>query len=56
MVGFAAIVGFVANDLRRRRLERRRFTFAAVVSAAGREAAEWRFLDGEPKLAAELSR
>lgn len=55
-VGFAAIVGFVANDLRRRRLERRHFTLAAVVSAAGREAAEWRFLDGEPELAAELSR
>ncbi len=54
-VGFAAIVGFVANDLRRRRLERRRFTFAAVISAAGREAAEWRFLDGKPELAAELS-
>ncbi len=55
-VGFAAIVGFVANDLRRRRLERRHFTNAAVVSAAGREAAELRFLDGEPELAAELSR
>ncbi len=55
-VGFAAIVGFVANDLRRRRLERRHFTLAAVVSAAGREAAERRFLDGEPELAAELSR
>ena len=55
-VGVAAIVGFVANDLRRRWLERRHFTLAAVVSAAGREAAEWRFLDGEPALAAELSR
>ncbi len=55
-VGFAAIVGFVANDLRRRALERRRFTFAAVVSAGGLEDAERRFLDGEPELAAELSR
>ncbi len=55
-VGFAAVVGFVANDLRRRALKRRRFTLAAVVSAAGREAAERRFLDGEPELAAELSR
>ncbi len=55
-VGFAAIVGFVANDLRRRRLERRHFTRAGVVSGAGREAAERRFLDGEPELAAELSR
>lgn len=55
-VGFAVIVGFVANDLRRRRLARRHFTLAAVVSGAGREAAEWRFLDGEPALAAELSR
>ncbi|MCH7958416.1 MAG: DUF2628 domain-containing protein [Proteobacteria bacterium] len=55
-VGLAAIVGFVANDLRRRRLARRHFTLAAVVSGAGREAAEWRFLDGEPALAAELSR
>ncbi len=55
-VGFVAIVGFVANDLRRRRLERRHYALAAVVSAAGREAAEWRFLDGEPALAAELSR
>ncbi len=55
-VGFAAIVGFDATDLRRRTLERRHFTNAAVVSAAGREAAELRFLDGEPELAAELSR
>ncbi len=55
-VGFVAIVGFVANDLRRRRLERRRFTLAAVVSGAGREAAELRFLDGEPESAAELGR
>ncbi len=55
-VGFAAIVGFVANDLRRRALERRHFTLAAVVSGARREAAEGRFLDGEPELAAELSR
>lgn len=55
-VGFAAIVGFVANDLRRRGLERRHFTLAAVVAAAGREAAERRFLDGEPALAVELSR
>ncbi len=55
-VGLAAIVGFVANDLRRRALKRRRFTLAAVVSAASREAAERRFLDGEPELAAELSR
>ncbi len=55
-VGFAVIVGFVANDLRRRALERRRFTFAAVVSAGGVEDAERRFLDGEPELAAELSR
>ena len=55
-VGFAAIVGFVANDLRRRRLARRHFTHAAVISGAGREAAEGRFLDGEPALAAELCR
>ncbi len=55
-VGVAAIVDFVANDLRRRWLERRHFTLAAVVSAAGRAAAEWRFLDGEPELAAKLGR
>ncbi len=55
-VGVVAIVGFVANDLRRRGLERRHYALAAVVSAAGREAAEWRFIDGEQKLAAELSR
>ncbi len=55
-VGFAVIVGFVANDLRCRRLARRHFIPAAVVLAAGRDAAEWRFLDGETDLSAELRR
>lgn len=47
-LGFAAAVGFVANDLRRWTLERRGFTVEAVVCGQSIEEAERRFLDGSP--------
>jgi len=55
-LGFTVIVGFVANDVRRRALERRQFTFAAVVAGADRAAAERRLLEENPELVAELGR
>ncbi len=54
-VGFAAIVGFVANDLKRWTLRRQGFVEVAVVIADGRDAAERRFYDHNPQLAAELA-
>lgn len=47
-LGFAAAVGFVANDLRRWTLERQGFTVEAVVCGQSIEEAERRFLDGSP--------
>jgi hypothetical protein len=47
--GFAAIVGFVANDLRRWSLERRGFIFSEVVSGADRDTAARNYLVGLPK-------
>jgi hypothetical protein len=41
--GYALIVGFSANDLRRRSLVRRGYVFAGVVAAPGLTAAEQRF-------------
>ena len=54
-VGFAAIVGFVANDLKRWTLRRQGFVEVAGVIADGRVAAERRFYDQNPQLAAELA-
>ena len=54
-LGFAVIVGFVANDLKRWTLRRHGFGEAAVVIAGDRDAAERRFYDRNPRLAAELA-
>ncbi|MCP5370434.1 MAG: DUF2628 domain-containing protein [Hyphomicrobiales bacterium] len=43
-LAIAAVFGFLANDLRRRKLERRGFHLDDVVVADGVEDAEWRFL------------
>ncbi len=51
--GFAVIVGFVANDLRRWFLERRGFLFSEVVSGADQDAAARNYLDDLPSLARE---
>ena len=54
-VGFAVIVGFVANDLKRWTLRRQGFVEVAVVTAESRDAAERRFYDHNPQLAADLA-
>ncbi len=54
-LGFAAIIGFVANDLKRWTLRRQGFAEVAVVTAEGMEAAERRFYDHNPQLAADLA-
>ena len=53
-VGLAAIVGTVANDLYRRKLDKRGFLLAGVVAADDADAALRRFLDGDPALAREV--
>jgi len=54
-VGFAVVVGFVANDLKRWTLRRQGFAEVAVVFADDRDAAERRFYDHNPELAADLA-
>ena len=54
-IGLAAVAGFIANDLRGWTLRRRGFVIAAVVVGKDRDAAEQRFLEGEPALAAEMA-
>ena len=54
-LGFAVIVGLVANDLKRWTLRRQGFVEVAVVIAGDRDAAERRFYDHNPQLAAELA-
>jgi hypothetical protein len=54
-VGFAVVVGFVANDLKRWMLRRQGFAEVAVVLADDRDAAERRFYDHNPELAADLA-
>jgi hypothetical protein len=53
-VGLAAIVGTVANDFYRRKLDKRGFLLAGVVAADDADAALRRFLDGDPALAREV--
>ena len=45
-IGLHAVIGFVANDLRRRTLHRRGYTEICVVTGANLVAAETRFLEG----------
>ncbi len=54
--GIAVVIGFVANDLRRWSMSRAGFVHVAVVGGEERDAAERRFLDNAPELAAELQR
>ena len=53
-LGLAAIVGYLGNDLRRRRLDRQGFALADVSSGDDADAALRRYLDAEPALAADL--
>lgn len=53
-IGFAAVVGVVANDLRRWTLAHRGWDDAGDVLARDATGAEHRFLDSQPALAAEL--
>ncbi len=53
-LGLAAIVGYLGNDLRRRRLERLGYALADVSSGDDADAALRRYLDAEPALAADL--
>ncbi|MCH7864817.1 MAG: DUF2628 domain-containing protein [Proteobacteria bacterium] len=53
-LGLAAIVGYLGNDLRRRRLDRQGFALADVSSGDDADAALLRYLDSEPALAADL--
>ena len=53
-LGIGAVVGFIANDLRRRKLARQGFAFAGVVVAGDVDSALKRYLDSEPVLAQDL--
>lgn len=53
-LGYATVVGFIANDLRRWTLEQRDYDLVGVVSGAGIDEAEKRFLDNEPEKAAAV--
>jgi hypothetical protein len=51
----SAAFGWLGNDLRRRKLERRGFVFRGVVAGDNLDAALARFLDGSPGLARDLA-
>ncbi len=51
----SATFGWVGNDLRRRKLERRGFAFRGVVAGGDIDAALARFLDSTPGLARDLA-
>jgi hypothetical protein len=53
-LGLAAVVGYLANDLRRRKLAKQGFVFAGVVAADDADAALKRYLDSDPALAADV--
>ncbi len=53
-LGLAAIVGYLANDLRCRKLAKQGFVLAGVASGENSDTALARFLDDEPALAADL--
>jgi Protein of unknown function (DUF2628) len=55
-LGFAMIIGLVANDIRRWTLFRRGYLEIAVVSGEDLDAAERRFWEQRPQLAADLVR
>ncbi len=53
-LGLAAIVGYLGNDMKCRKLARQGFVLAGVASGEDSDAALARFLDDEPALAADL--
>lgn len=53
-LGFAVLLGLLANDLKRWTLDRRGFRQIGVVAAQDIEAAERRFFDLNPQLVSEL--
>jgi len=53
-VAYGAVVGTVANDLRRWKLDRDGFAAAGVATGIDRESALGRYLDSDPALASEL--
>jgi hypothetical protein len=55
-LGFAVLVGMFGNDLERRTLFRRGYLEVAVVTGSGIDAAERRFWEQRPHLAADLVR
>jgi hypothetical protein len=55
-LGLAAALGVVGNDLKRWTLARRGYFESDVVAAPDGDAAESRFFDGRPDIAAELAR
>lgn len=54
-LGLAVVIGLIANDLRRWTLERHGFVERDVVAASDADAAERRFYERNPRLAAELA-
>lgn len=55
-VGVAAAIGVVGNDLKRWTLWRHGYAEGDIVTGEGGDAAERRFFDRHPELAAELAR
>lgn len=55
-VGLAAALGFVGNDLKRWTLRRSGYIESDIVTGEGADAAERRFFDRYPEIAAELAR
>jgi Protein of unknown function (DUF2628) len=55
-LGTAVLIGVFANDLKRWTLFRRNYLEVAVVTGSGIDAAERRFWDQRPQLAADLVR
>ena len=53
-LGLAVIVGYLGNDLRRRRLDRLGYAPGVVSSGDDADAALLRYLDSEPALAADI--
>ena len=53
-LGVAAIIGYLADDLRQMKLERLGFAFVGVVSGVNGDHAFRRYLDKNPALAADL--
>ena len=53
-LGLGVIIGYLGNDLRRRKLTRQGFAFAGAVSGDDQDQALRRYLDNQPALATDL--